>query len=482
MKSESELLRLLHVYNPWWIGKPIPAAILKEFKRRDYYKLEGQLENDKIVALIGARRVGKTTLMYQLIEKILSQTSPQNILFAVLDNPSLQITQDTLEQIFKVYTTSVLKKQFDSADETIYIFLDEVQALKNWQQILKSWWDLKYKIKFIISGSSSIDIIDGTAESLVGRIAHQIVMPMKFLEFVRFKEQKIGESLHYVNRQLRESLKTSILKKDIKIFYDALSRSYNDLISHEGTLNSLLQEYLIKGGYPENVGIDDLVICGTNLRHYLELTLYKDIMKTGKVRDPVALESLFTILARESSNRINISDLANTLDIERYTLNSYIYLLESAFLVFGGEYYAKSVEKRKRRLRKIYVHDVGIRNVSSSVLDESVLQNNDEMGTIVETVAADHTKRLKFNMESTVSPDIFYWFDSHEVDLVIELFHVPLPIEVKYRESVDLSRLSGLQKFSEKFKNPVSIAITKNQLELHNSIVFIPLWVYLIMC
>ncbi|MDH3203420.1 MAG: hypothetical protein OEL81_01925 [Nitrosopumilus sp.] len=68
-----------------------------------------------------------------------------------------------------------------------------------------------------------------------------------------------------------------------------------------------------------------------------------------------------------------------------------------------------------------------------------------------------------------------------KVDLIIDLFQKPLPIDVKYRGNVTLSDLKGLRKFNDKFKSKVSIAVTKNQLGVHDDIVFIPLWMYLLM-
>ncbi len=481
--SDTEILKILYSHNPWWSNRPIPASKLKDFKRRDYYKIIQQLESDVILAMIGARRVGKTTLLYQLIEELLDRINSKNILFVNLDDPYLRISLENLDKIFTVYSTNILKKSFESSNETIYIILDEIQSLKNWQNALKRWFDLGYKIKFIVTGSSSTGILEGSSESLVGRIKHQIVLPMKFLEYMRFKEQNDLEQLvDSANRRLRESLKNSVVQRNPSIFFDELDNSSKLLLPHESELHVYLQEYLIKGGYPQNVAIDDLVVCGDNLKQYLQLTLYKDIMKISQVREPKALEYLFLIIAKESSQIFNRTNVSQTLGVKRSTtLNTYINLLKTAYLVSEAEYYSKGAIKRARKETKAYVNDVGIRNVSASVFDEQVLVNGTELGKIVETVTADHTKRLKFNLEH-LNADIFYWSDGHEVDLVIELFQVPLPIEVKYRDNVNSNDLKGLKKFKERFDPPVMIVITKNQLELHEEKVYVPLWLYLLMC
>ena len=285
-----------------------------------------------------------------------------------------------------------------------------------------------------------------------------------------------------VNKKLREALKQSMKKQNNQLFFEELTSSNKLLIPYETRIKTLVQEYLIKGGYPQNAGIDDLVQCADNLKQYLQLTLYKDIMKISEVRDPKALESLFMIIAKESSSVFKRTNVSNILGVSRSTtLNQYMNLLKTAYLVSEAQYYSKGAEKSARKETKAYVNDIGIRNVSAAVFDPQILTNNTEVGKIVETVVADHTKRLKFNLEG-MDADIFYWHDVHEVDLIIDLFHVPLPIEVKYRENVTLSDLKGLRKFNDKFKSKVSITITKNQLEVHEDIVFIPLWMYLLMC
>ena len=481
--TDEDILRVLYAHNPWWVKKPIPKSKLKDFKRRDYYKIAQQIDTEPILALIGARRVGKTTLLYQVIEELLKKTTPENILFVELDDPYLHISLENLDRIFSVYSTSIIKKEFDTSEEKIYIILDEIQSLKNWQNALKRWFDLGYNIKFIVTGSSSTGILEGSSESLVGRVKHQIVLPMKFLEYVRFKEQnELGEIVDSVNQEIRSSLKQSMAEQDVKSFYDELTSSRTLLIPYETKIKTLVQEYLIKGGYPENVSIDDLIQCADNLKQYLQLTLYKDIMRISEVRDPKALESLFIIIAKESSSVFNRTNVARTLSVNRSTtLNQYMNLLKTAYLISEAQYYSKGATKSARKETKAYVNDIGIRNVSSAVFDSQILTNSTEVGKIVETVAADHTKRLKFNLEG-MGADIFYWHDTHEVDLVIELSQIPLPIEVKYRENVTPTDLKGLKKFKEKFDSKVLIAITKNQLEVHKGTVYVPLWLYLLMC
>ncbi|MFN3654094.1 MAG: ATP-binding protein, partial [Candidatus Nitrosotenuis sp.] len=291
---DDEILRILHDYNPWWTKKPIPEARLKQFRRHDFYRLKSQIGDEKIDILIGARRVGKTTILYQLIDELLSEKIlPENILFVSLDDQYLHVSLENMDRIFNLYSTHILKKTLDSLDQRVHIILDEVQALTEWQNVLKRWYDLGYKIKFVVSGSSSTGILGGTSESLVGRIRLQVVLPMKFLEFVKFKEQEgLGSIIEEKSQELVKSLKGSISESNPIKFFERLEETAKELSPYKTKIQTYLNEYLIKGGYPENISINDLTLCGDNLRTYIHLTLYKDIIKNAGIRDPRALEKL----------------------------------------------------------------------------------------------------------------------------------------------------------------------------------------------
>src|SRR3990170_6992783 len=85
--DETELLRILYVHNAWWTTGRVPEAKAQEFKRRDYYRLLETLDRPEIVAVVGARRVGKTTLMYQLIEHVIGKVGPERAMYISLDDP-----------------------------------------------------------------------------------------------------------------------------------------------------------------------------------------------------------------------------------------------------------------------------------------------------------------------------------------------------------------------------------------------------------
>jgi len=483
--DETEILRVLHLHNPWWESKQVPNSKALPFKRRDFYKLLEELKNPKVAAIIGARRVGKTVLMYQLIQHIISNFGPERVMYLSLDDPYLKVDVNILGQIFDLYSKYILKRPFSDITEPVYIFLDEIQTLDGWELVLKRWFDLDYKVKFLVSGSSSVNILTGGAESLVGRIHLQIVFPMKFLETIRFHmaDEDFKRRFDKVNWELREAFKIAIEKNDVAAFYSALRENANLLAGDIDRIMLFLQSYLLKGGYPEVVKAEDLDSAAESLKTYLNLTIYKDIVRTFKIRDPVAFEELIAVLARECCQRLNYSELARTLELKRHTLKSYIYFLKTAFLISESEYYSKSRTKRIRREKKVYINDSGIRNVAVGALNDYLLTNTTELGKVVEAVVADHCRRLKFDLEPASETQLFYWKNKgHETDIVVDMLQKPIPIEVKYRDKVDRKDLKGLLEFSEKHKTPFQAVITREKLDLSGNTVFIPLWLFLLMC
>jgi len=483
--AETEILRILYLHNPWWDSGQVPPSKALPFKRRDFYKLLEELKNPKISVIIGARRVGKTVLMYQLIDYVVSNFGSKRAMYISLDDPYLKVDVQLLGRILDLYSKYVLKQPFSDISEPVYIFLDEIQTLDGWELVLKRWFDLGYKMKFFVSGSSSVNILTGGAESLIGRMRLQIVFPLKFLETIRFHmaAEDFKRRFDKVNWRLREAFLKAVEKNDAVIFYSALVEHANSLAGDIDRVLLFLQDYLLKGGYPEVLKFDSLDVVAESLKTYLNLTIYKDIVRTFKIRDPIAFEELIALLARECGQRVNYSELARILGLKRHTLKAYIYFLKTAFLISESEYYSRSRAKRVRKEKKIYINDPGIRNVAAGTLNDYLLSNTTELGKIVEAVVADHCKRLKFDLEPTHEVQLFYWKNKgYETDIVFDLHQKPIPIEVKYRDTVDAKDLKGILEFSEVHKPPFQMLITKEKLDIKDNTILIPLWLFLLMC
>ena len=253
----------------------------------------------------------------------------------------------------------------------------------------------------------------------------------------------------------------------------------------EKTIQLHLQQYLLKDGYPELLDNDNLASCRQKLRDYLTLTIYKDLMRVFNLRDPKSLEALMTLVAAETSQRMEYSNLADSLSIKRDTVSKYLDHLERVFLISREEFYSKSRKSSIKKSKKIYFCNVGLRNALTGVLSDSLLKDYQELGKVVETLVHEHSKRLKFCLEPGIEPRLYYWKTNtgEEVDIVLEVAKKPIPIEVKYRDDVPDNILKGFTTFlKSKKKSPFGIVVSRDVLKRREDFIIIPLWLFLLMC
>ena len=477
---ETEVLRILNKYNPWWGDKPIPQSKTSSFKRGDYYIIKRELERREIVSIIGPRRVGKTILIHQLTQELLdSKIDPKRILYLSTDEVELNTGGVELKDVLEVYSTYILKSPLDSLKEPCYLFLDEIQELPNWEKILKNWYDLGYNLKFIISGSSSIWINKGTEESLLGRIKTSVMMPLKFSEVLRYRAI-LGDDYTGIKANLKESLVKAVQEKDVKIFHQALKELIGSMTPNRNKIEIELNRYLIIGGYPEFLDVNDYNRISESIRDKVKLIFFKDIVRYFKIRNPKVLEDLFKLLAKSSGTNFNINKTAKVLDIQRPTLKDYLKYLTKAYLIKSSEFYSQSRKARIRKQDKIYVLDAGIRNAVVDYLDDNLSKDFTELGIVAESIIFDHLIRLKFNIEPGPEPEIFYWKNSKEIDFVLPIKRKLIPIESKYRTKIPRESIEAINGFIKEKDSPFGIIITKDEFDLEDNILKIPLWVFLL--
>lgn len=491
MKNAHTVLRALYEQNPWWVSGVVPEEFIKPiktlknpFKRRDFFVLRNKLAEKEITAIIGPRQVGKTTILHQLVDFLIQEKKidPKRVLYFSFDYPRLE-PGTSINDVIDTYATSVLREALQEIRAPIYVFLDEVCRVKGWSKLLKGWYDLKHPIKFVVSHSSSSEVFTGASESLVGRIAPYVMLPLKFVDVVRFHYGKTGEVINHLSIRARAALAQAIKGGDVEEFFDSLKGVQSALTPYEDSLKALLQMYLLKDGYPGLLDESSLRVCTQKLKDYLSLTLYKDVVQIFGIRDPVVLEELVVLFAAASSSLVEYSALSRTLSTKLDTIKNYLDYLEAVFLISRSEFYSKSRAARIRKRDKVYVTNVGLRNALLGQLEESLLGDITLVGKVVETLVHEHCLRLCFYLAGPPAK-LFYWRTptGNEVDIVIEVSRKLMPIEVTYRADIGEKELRGINEFMKKHKPLFGIIVTRDTFDLRGEIVYIPLWLFLLMC
>jgi len=304
--------------NPWWERKDIDSGI----DRLEYLeRLPALSRRKQIEVIVGGRRMGKTTLIKQFIKRLIQQgVEAKDILYLALDNPSLSATplSEHLKNIRKIHLHDRGRK--------LFLFLDEVQESVNWEAELKSLYDME-RLKIFCTGSTSA-LIARERSRLTGRQIITTLYPLSFTEFLSFHSESPG------------------LSEDYKY-------------------ERLLEDYLEKGGYPENV-LNPSIEYLSNL---VEDILSRDLIRIYPIKKAYALKDLLRLIASSVGSRTSFNKIGKVLGLSVDTVKEYVNYLEAAFLVKSVEKWTTSHTEKIYAQKKIYLWDTGIKTILTGAAD-----------------------------------------------------------------------------------------------------------------
>lgn len=406
----------LEEFNPWWINGRVDPELALPYKREIYAEIEGNLKKRFVAALVGLRRVGKTTLLYQFIEKLLSEKiSATSILFFSFDEASL-----SLSEVIESYREINAK---DFRQEKTYIFLDEIQKCKNWENELKKYYDLYPKIKFVLSGSESLFIRKKTKETLAGRIFEFLLEPFSFREYLGFNGIKEEE------------------------------------FKYETRIKTLFLRYVQRGGFPETFSLER----DKEFKEYIkslviDKIIYQDIPKIFRIEEPEFLLTLLELISTNPGMYIDYQSLSKQFGKDRRVVKDYLMYLKESFLIRLLRNYRKGRITTLRKKKRAYPSDTAIIYLYKSQQDETFF------GKVAETSVANKIRAELF------------WKNRNEVDFVRD----DIPVEVKYKERINSEDLKAVREFMKKFSVKEGVIITKKDEKTINvdegRIRLIPLW------
>jgi len=448
--SKDALLKVLTSYNPWWKTGNINPKLSKTYKRFAYYESMKLLQMENLrrtVILTGTRRVGKTTIQYQMIETLLKKgVQPQKIVFISMDHPMLKLS--AMNEILECYHENIYPNQ------DVYYFFDEIQYAQDWDKWLKTIYDIQPDTKMVATGSASPVIIKGNQESGAGRWTVVHVPTMSFYEYCELigiekpqlpEDLKITPLLHKTQQE-----RTSIMLQ--------LSKVQNHFI-----------RYLQVGGFPELALADNDIMAQQIMREdVVDKVLKRDLPSIYNIRNATELERIFIYLCNVSSEIVSIEAITKELSgVSRPTVENYIRYLESANLIYQSWPVDMSDKKVLKARPKIYIADAAIRN--AVLMDDTVLTDPVEMGKIVETAVYKHVAAFYYQMATSVG---YYrgGKKDKEIDIVVACHNnKKILIEVKYRNEAPIPESSAIYTMSE--KAAAAIVVTKNpdDFGIHNT-------------
>jgi len=361
----------------------------KIIKRQIIDEIEQYLFIDSIVVLHGARQVGKTFIMRYLMA--LLKNKNEIVYYIDLEDSRFKAKLDEGVDAF----IGILKDEgllTDSqAGKKIFVFIDEIQYLKNPSSFMKLIADHHKEIKLIVSGSSSFDIKNKFKNSLVGRTINFEIFPLSFWEFLTFK------NYHAIPGKIFTSIKI------------------NEMIG-------LFDEYVIFGGYPAVALEPSIKIKEKLLQQIIDTYIKKDIGELGNIKEIDKFNKLVEALASQSGQMLNVAELSDTCNITKQTIEKYLFILENIYIVKLVRPYSRKLRSELFKTPKIYFYDTGLEQMLwlKSLPHEII-------GHVFETsIFSELVKKFGHN-------NIYYWrtMDKKEIDFILKVKNSILPIEAK---------------------------------------------------
>ena len=396
------------------------------------------LESKKIISLIGVRRSGKSSILFDLIQKLRMTNKRENIIY-------LNFEDDRLFPLELKHLDLILEGYFElypnKRDEKIYLFLDEVQVVDGWELYIRRIYD-NLNIGLFITGSSAKLLSTEISTSLRGRTISFEIFPFSFAEYLRYKEIQINP-------------------------HSSKSLSY---------IKNELEKYLIDGGFAETIG-EDSMISRKILSDYLELIVFKDISQRHNISNTALLKHLNKYCFTNIATLLSFTKLYNEyksqgFKLSKDTIFNYMAYLEDAYALFTVPIFRNSIKEEQRNPKKIYAIDIGFKKI----YDYAISQDKSKL---YENIVFLHLRRS--------TKEVYYFKRAQEVDFYAKLDTKAVLVNVSYEiqdEKTRIREINGLLEAMEYFSLFEATLVTKDEeniIEINGKkISIVPLYKYLL--
>ena len=400
----------LESQNPWWFGRPFATGT----DRLPWFpELRRYMGAQEILVLAGARRTGKSTLVYQLIRTLLDTgTQKEAILYLNLDEP-LFVNRAKDPGFLRELIEDHCTRYSEIARFTICI--DEIQNFGYWVETIKTLYDTKPELKIIITGSSSSLLQREISTRLSGRYFSCIIYPLTFAECLGFSGT---DTLTVIQKRQR------------------------------------FLSYLAYGGFPRVALEPQDALKKEILKNYYETIYLKDIIYPNNVRNNSDLYDVLYFLLSNIGNPLSYNRIADVLHIAPETVREYLGYAENAFLLYSVKKFDYSVKKQLANPKKIYCIDTGIINSVAFAFSEN-------RGRLLENAVFMALKQKQ--------SEVYYHRDRYECDFLIKT-HLKITLALQVTESLEnpdtrTREIRGLTEAMETYKLKEGLIITMAESE-----------------
>lgn len=421
--------------------KELIKKILTDFIERELPEIKDReieipINSGKVVSIVGARRTGKTFLLYKLIKDLRQTISSDRIIYFNFEDDrifpaSLNTMNLFLESYYELFPYNKSQK--------VYFFFDEIQEIDKWELFIRRIYDNE-NCDIFITGSSSKLLIKEISSALRGRSISYELFPLSFREYLLFN--------------------------DID-FTKYSSRSISQVVNS-------FNEYYLSTSFPELIKMEK-ELRRKSLNEYLDLIIYKDIVEKYNVTNIYLMKYLIKFLFSNSANLISINKIYNELKslglkVSRNSVYEYISYLEDSYTIFSLPLYTRNIRERQRNPQKYYALDTGLR---------MAMTISEDKGKLLESIVYMELRRQ--------SKDIFYYYSNMEIDFIrekdnhLELINVCYDLSTAGTRKREIdSLLNGMTKLNIKDSFLLSLDEEGDEVIDNKRVEIIPVWKWLL--
>jgi len=427
---------------------------MKYYPRKLQKKIYPWLDNPDAIIILGARQVGKTSLLELLKKDLIKKWgAAKNIVTYNLEDSDQLAALNRDPKYFKEY---LIFSGADPQKESV-IMIDEVQYLNDPSHFLKYLADFEPTLKLIVTGSTSL-AIKRFKDGMTGRKKIFTLFPLDFQEFLLFKENRmlstVLEEFHFRNLLLK---KGEIDPERIKPF--------------NNEMKALFEEYVLYGGYPKVVLTKSRGNKLEELRELFETYELKDVNVLFDVANLPVFRNLFKLLAGSIGNLLNVNELSGTLGIGRDTIRRYLSILENTFIICVLPPFHSNIRKELTKMPKIFFLDTGLRNFALRNFTE--ISFRPDKGPLFENaIFGELYKNLG------VIEQLFFWrtLSKTEADFIL-IGDQKWVFEAKLTPNHRLKQPISLRAFCKIYPDFKQVVVTFDRLVSNEEISFLPGWV-----
>ncbi|MBI5307122.1 MAG: ATP-binding protein [Planctomycetes bacterium] len=373
-----EIIRDFHV-------APLPSLVERD--------ISIPFSSGKITTLVGARRSGKTCVLFNLMDKLVKAGIDfRNILYVNFEDERIDLKLNELDLILKAYA----ELYPDTKTRDCYLFFDEIQNIENWEKFIRRVYDSLTENIFI-TGSNSRFLSSDIATSLRGRTISFEVFPLSFREYLRFN--RVGIDI-YSSRSLAK-------------------------------INNYLLRFLKSGGFPEVFAYDDNMRAKV-LQEYFNVMIYRDLIERYEIKNALVLKYFLKRILASATKQLSVNTIYNELKssgvkIGKNHLYEYLDACQNIYLAFVLTKHTHKLVARELGERKIYAIDNGLLNAISFKFSE-------DKGKAVEQAVFLELKRR--------GSEVYFYREKYECDFIIKKGHAVLEA-IQVASSVSDKKTAG---------------------------------------